>query len=165
MARSAGINVEVMFIEAVQTNKSKRKIDLDKRNEPAKKQKMLTKPTDDHTQKKQNDFLKLTIPSNIPQLVTKSDETQSVATLDYKIDEVVWAKIKGSPHWPAKITRINSNKMITVYWFNDYRTTKLYKTQLFKFLINFELFVQKFDQHIGLKKAAHEALIYYGSTV
>lgn len=86
-----------------------------------------------------------------------------VARIEYKIDEIVWAKIKGYPHWPARIKGFSGNgRMVLVYWFNDYRTTKIYRTQLFKFLENFDEFAKKFDQTIGLKTAAQEALIIFG---
>lgn len=189
MARSNGIDIEVMYIEAIQNNKSKRKIDLGENERTTKKRKIETKPaatneplSDNQIQKKRNSYL---VPANstdsphdslvpvdsndqtneMAQSVTKNDITQTVARIEYKINEVVFAKIKGYPHWPAKIKRFDSNKMVTVVWFNDYRTTKIYKTQLSKFLVNFERLASTFDQHIGLKKAAHEGLIYFGCTM
>lgn len=181
MARSSGIDIEVMYIEAIQTNKSKRKIDHGGEHERiAKKRKIDVKPVVqpvaihkspgyNQMQKDENSCLVSTnsndIPNEMAQVVVKEENTQIVARIDYKINEVVWAKIKGFPHWPAKLKRIDSNKMVTVVWFNDYRTTKIYKTQLSKFLLNFEQFAHTFEQHIGLKKAAHEALIYFGSTI
>lgn len=87
-----------------------------------------------------------------------------VVKIEYRIGEVVWAKIKGSPAWPAKIKFFASSRMVVVTWFNDYRTTKIYKTQLFKFLTHFDAFAKNFDSSIGLKTAAQEALIYYGNS-
>lgn len=89
----------------------------------------------------------------------------TVAVISFKIDEVVWAKIKGHVHWPAKIKSFANSKMVIVVWFNDYRTTKIYRTQLFKFLNNFDEFAKRFDDTVGLKKAALEALSYYGTSV
>lgn len=87
----------------------------------------------------------------------------ALSQIDYRIGEVVWAKIKRYPHWPAKIKGFPSTRTVEVVWFNDYRTTKVYKSQLFKFLIHFEEFAKKFDDTVGLKTAAQEGLIYYGN--
>lgn len=98
--------------------------------------------------------------------VTQEQNVRNViARIDNKIDEVVWAKIKGHTHWPAKIKAFPSSKMAIVVWFNDYRTTKIYRTQLFKFLVHFDEFSKKFDQIIGLETAAQEALIYFGQSL
>lgn len=99
-----------------------------------------------------------------PSTSQKSNEkVETVAEIDFKIGEIVWAKIKGFPHWPAEIVTFHSNKMLEVVWFNDYRKTKLYKTQLFKFLTNFETFSTNFDNAVGLQTAAKEAMISYMS--
>lgn len=95
---------------------------------------------------------------------TTASHSQVLDTISFKINEVVWAKIRGFPHWPAKIKAF-SNKMVVVVWFNDYRTTKLYRSQLYKFLPSFDEFAKKFNDHIGLEKAAKEGLIYFGSTL
>lgn len=52
--------------------------------------------------------------------------------------------------------------MIIVTWFNDYRTTKMYRTQIFKFLLHYDEYSKKFDETIGLRIAAQEALMCYG---
>lgn len=94
----------------------------------------------------------------------KPTPNAQLTRIEFKIDEVVWAKIKGHPHWPAKVKAF-ANKMVIVTWFNDYRTTKIYRTQLFKFLINYDEFSKKFGSTVGLEKAAHEALIYFGASL
>lgn len=81
------------------------------------------------------------------------------------VNEIVWAKIKGFVHWPCKVLSFRGKLMAEVYWFNDYRKTKLYKTQLYKFLKNFDKFAERFDDTIGLRTAATEALICYGHNV
>lgn len=91
--------------------------------------------------------------------ITKKTTTMEVAIMDFQIDEVVWAKLRGFVHWPAKVKAFCKN-MIIVVWFNDYRTTKLYKSQLSKFLPNFDEYSKKFDKTVGLKTAAQEALIF-----
>lgn len=82
----------------------------------------------------------------------------TVANFPFKIDEVVWGKIRG-PHWPCRIIGIG-DRWFEVEWFNDYRTTKLYRSQLFKFCPNFEIFSEKFTTTVGLKDATEEALHY-----
>lgn len=85
--------------------------------------------------------------------------------MDFKLNETIWAKIKGHPHWPAKIKSFPSHRMAGVVWYNDYRRTKVYKTQLFKFLTHFDQFAARFDDTVGLKAAAQEALICYGQNL
>lgn len=89
----------------------------------------------------------------------------TVAQIEFKIGEIVWARIKGFPAWPARIKSFPSNKMAVVYWFNDYRITKLYRTQMYKFLNNFDEFSKKFGDTVGLETAAREALICYGNDI
>lgn len=85
-----------------------------------------------------------------------------VAQVQFKVGEIVWARIKGYPSWSARIISFPSNKMAWVTWFNDYRKTKLYRTQLYKFLLNFDEFAKRFKDSVGLETAAKEALICYG---
>lgn len=82
-----------------------------------------------------------------------------VAVLEFSVNEVVWGKIRGWPHWPARITTIEGKKF-EVQWFNDYRKSKLFRTQLYKFVDNFKEFSKLFPQKIGLECAAKEACIY-----
>lgn len=90
---------------------------------------------------------------------------EALAVIEFKVKEIVWAKIKGYPAWPARIQSFPSAKMASVIWFNDYRTTKIYRTQLFKFLKFFDRYSINFDKTIGLKKAALEGLYYYGKEI
>lgn len=94
-----------------------------------------------------------------------SAEANVVARIDFAVGDVVWAKFKGFPHWPARITAFTSKLMVEVFWFNDYRRTRIYRTQLFTFLPHFEEFSLKFDDHIGLRTAAREAMIYFGNSL
>lgn len=104
-------------------------------------------------------------PTGRPNGMDKNDEIPNVvACIDYKVGETVWAKIKGSPHWPAKIKALPSSTKAIVVWFNDYRITKIYKTQMYKFIIHFDQFSKQFDEKVGLRVAAEEALRYYGTT-
>lgn len=88
-----------------------------------------------------------------------------VSKIDFTIGEIVWAKIRGSPHWPAKIKSFPKDRTATVVWFNDYRTTTIFRTQLSKFLVHFDEYSVKFDTTVGLKTAAMEALICLGQNL
>lgn len=111
----------------------------------------------------------LAMPLNTSNLSTMSNSTHDttasnalqIDTIQFKMNEIVWAKIKGYPGWPAQIISFESNRMALVRWFNDYCQTKLYCTQLSKFFINFELHAKNFDKTVGLKTAAREALYSY----
>lgn len=95
---------------------------------------------------------------------SKRMETQqipntTVAVMPFKINEIVWGKIRGWPHWPARITVLEGRRY-EVIWFNDYRKSKLFPSQVFKFTENFEKFAVKFPNSVGLQTAAKEALIF-----
>lgn len=112
------------------------------------------------------------IPEDVPPIVESTsapilepDEENQIAVIEFRVGEIVWAKIKGFPHWPAVIKSFPSDRMAIVIWFNDYRKTKIYRTQLFKFLANFETFAKRFDDVIGLKTAAQEGLMCYGQNM
>lgn len=77
-------------------------------------------------------------------------------------NEVVWGRIKGWPVWPAKIKRIEP-KTYEVVWFNDYRTSKLSKNQIYKFHSNFAEFTKNAHSKIGLSTAIKEALMFIAS--
>lgn len=94
-------------------------------------------------------------------------EPNEIAELEYSIGEVIWAKIRGFPCWPARIVGIKSGKTQSydIIWFNDYRRSNVFKTQIFKFHPNYERFSIKFSTHMGLETAAKEALIHLGSNL
>lgn len=91
--------------------------------------------------------------------------TNIVAKIDFKVGDVVWAKIRGCPFWPAKIERIYGVKlqMIEILWFNDYRRSKVYRTQIESFLPNFRKNSKFFKEKVGLETAAKEAVLYMTS--
>lgn len=105
------------------------------------------------------------VPNESKPALLSNPEQKVIARIEFKINEVIWAKLRGFKPWPAKICSFPSNKMVEVIWFNDYRRTKLYKTQLFKFLQYFDEFAKNFSTTVGLETAAKEALIYYGQNV
>lgn len=56
----------------------------------------------------------------------RSDMTsKAVAIFPFDVD----GKIRGWPHWPAKVLRIERRRF-EVEWFNDYRRTKLFRSQM-----------------------------------
>lgn len=83
----------------------------------------------------------------------------TLALNDFCMNEVVWGKLKGWPHWPARVTAIEGRRY-ELYWFNDFRKSKVYRTQLFKFAANFETFSKHFSTSFALAKAAQEAITY-----
>lgn len=80
----------------------------------------------------------------------------------FSVGDVFWGKMRGWCHWPAKIVAIDSKK-IEVVWFNDYRRSKLFRTQLFNFYENSQEFTKKCTSNVGLDTAVKEALIYLGN--
>lgn len=90
-----------------------------------------------------------------------------IAIIDFQVNDIVWVKLKGSPFWPAKIERIygQRNQMLEVFWFNDYRRSKVNKGQAQPFLRNFRKHAKSFNHHIGLEAAAKEAILYGTSTL
>lgn len=91
---------------------------------------------------------------------TKSEKVLShdIAQNDFDIGEIVWCKLKGHNHWPCKIENFDHGKIV-VRWFNDYRYSTVFKSQLFKFSENCEAFSKK--KSVALQIAIKEALIMY----
>lgn len=87
------------------------------------------------------------------------EPTLVVATNPFRVDEVIWGKIRGAHHWPAKVLSFKDRR-IFVEWFNDYRTTGLFRSQIYKFGPNFPIFTEKLDDVVGLRGAVEEALRY-----
>lgn len=94
-----------------------------------------------------------------------ADNSKALVKPDFVLNEIIWAKIKGSAHWPAKIERMvvtaSGLLLYDIKWYNDYRRSKIHRTQAFKFLQNFEKYAVKFDHVIGLRTAAFEAMYEY----
>lgn len=89
----------------------------------------------------------------------EENSVTTVATVSFNIDETVWGKLRGSPHWPAKIIAIEGRRY-EVRWYNDDRTSKLFLSQIFKFRQHFKRFSVKFPTSVGLEDAAKHALIH-----
>lgn len=83
----------------------------------------------------------------------------AITTREFELGEIVWAKLKGSPHWPATVLNVYGSRrqMLEVFWLNDYRTIKINKGQASKFLPNFDKYSQ--NTMIGLQTAIREAKI------
>lgn len=94
--------------------------------------------------------------------IVRADSKPNSIVEQYTVNEVVWAKIKGSIPWPAKITSIATTglKRYEVVWFNDYRKSKLYRSQISKFHTHFIEFSVHFPKSIKVETAAKEALLY-----
>lgn len=84
--------------------------------------------------------------------------SKTVSVIEFSMDEVVFAKIKGYPTWPAKIVGFE-NKRCEIQWFNDYRRSKVFRSQLFKFN---DANVDKFSKakKLGVETAIKEAIVY-----
>lgn len=87
---------------------------------------------------------------------TKENLKKTIAQIDYNLGEIVWCKIKGYSHWPAQVESFDKGKVL-VRWFNDYRSTSVYKSQLFKFSENCITFSK--NKSIPQQTAIKEALI------
>lgn len=152
--------IEQKQIDSIVELNSKKKNDSSVVEKKSRKQKKL-----DHTDSPKEDEV---FEINPITPVTSSDGkhnsniTGVISLQQFAIGEVVFAKIKGSPHWPAKIVSFD-NKRYEIFWFNDYRTSKVFVSQLFKFEINFNEFAKKFQKNIALETASNEALIFLAS--
>lgn len=74
----------------------------------------------------------------------------------FVISEIVWCKLSGFHHWPAKILRFEGKKIV-VFWYNDYRQSSVFLSQLFPFEKYCLLFSKNVS--IALGTAIKEALI------
>lgn len=84
-------------------------------------------------------------------------KSNAVAVMQFTPNEVVWAKLRGHPHWPAKIVTIENNKF-EIVWFNDYRKSKVFRSQLYKFHDYLDEY--RHVRKIGFEKALKEAILY-----
>lgn len=139
----------------------------EKPNVPTKRSNTVEEKRSDSSQQEENNSV---VEPKEPNLSldhanSNADIPLTVSIIDYKINEVVWAKIKGYSFWPGKIKSFPSSQTAEIVWFNDYRRTKVFKTQMKKFLPHFEECAKKFDDVVGLRCAAQEGLIYFGSTM
>nr|6KCO_A Chain A, LD23804p [Drosophila melanogaster]6KCO_B Chain B, LD23804p [Drosophila melanogaster]6KCO_C Chain C, LD23804p [Drosophila melanogaster]6KCO_D Chain D, LD23804p [Drosophila melanogaster]6KCO_E Chain E, LD23804p [Drosophila melanogaster]6KCO_F Chain F, LD23804p [Drosophila melanogaster]6KCO_G Chain G, LD23804p [Drosophila melanogaster]6KCO_H Chain H, LD23804p [Drosophila melanogaster]6KCO_I Chain I, LD23804p [Drosophila melanogaster]6KCO_J Chain J, LD23804p [Drosophila melanogaste len=58
----------------------------------------------------------------------------------YSIGDLVFAKVKGYPPWPAKITKSNNNKKYNVYFYGTGETANIKLEDLFPYASNKERF-------------------------
>lgn len=81
---------------------------------------------------------------------------KTVAVNNFSVGTIVWCKIKGFRHWPARIVKLEGKK-ITVFWYNDYRISTVSILQLTPFV----KFCKKYSKSatISLSTAIKEALI------
>lgn len=78
---------------------------------------------------------------------------------DFSESEIVWAKLRGSPHWPAQVLSFINNKA-EIFWFGDGRKSIVFTTQLFKFNSNLAEFSKKCNSNGKLLVAMNEAVCY-----
>lgn len=83
-----------------------------------------------------------------------------VALPHYKVGDVVWCKLKGSPNWPAKVKEIygKHNQMLKLVWFNDNRLSAVHQGQVSKFCPS--SIVTNTTDDIGVVTAIKEAIHY-----
>ncbi|XP_043652033.1 PC4 and SFRS1-interacting protein [Drosophila teissieri] len=62
------------------------------------------------------------------------------AAASYNIGDLVFAKVKGYPPWPAKITKSNNNKKYNVYFYGTGETANIKVEDLFPYANNKERF-------------------------
>ncbi|EDV53118.1 hepatoma-derived growth factor-related protein 2 [Drosophila erecta] len=62
------------------------------------------------------------------------------AAASYSIGDLVFAKVKGYPPWPAKITKSNNNKKYNVYFYGTGETANIKVEDLFPYANNKERF-------------------------
>ncbi|KAI8046926.1 hypothetical protein M5D96_003146, partial [Drosophila gunungcola] len=62
------------------------------------------------------------------------------AAKSYSIGDLVFAKVKGYPPWPAKITKSNNNKKYNVYFYGTGETANIKVEDLFPYADNKEKF-------------------------
>ncbi|XP_017055713.1 PC4 and SFRS1-interacting protein [Drosophila ficusphila] len=62
------------------------------------------------------------------------------AAKSYNIGDLVFAKVKGYPPWPAKITKSNNNKKYNVYFYGTGETANIKVEDLFRYAENKERF-------------------------
>lgn len=83
---------------------------------------------------------------------------KEVAAIDFSIGDIVWGKIKGFCHWPAKIVEFSKGK-VTLWWYKDYRYSSVFKSQIYKFSEHCSTFSKKAESSPALQAAIKEALI------
>lgn len=92
----------------------------------------------------------------VPLKLSKNDTADgTVAVIPFKVGDVVWCQLRGHPIWPAQVKEIIDN-YATIVWFNDYRTSKVHRTQLslFNYMPTFT------KKNVKQETAIKEALLY-----
>lgn len=103
--------------------------------------------------------------SNQTEAISNTNESNPIriiAQQQFRISEIVWAKLGHFPSWPCKIERLYGvrNQMVEVLWFNDFRRSKMHIANIYKFFDKFQEFSKDADIHVGLNRAIKEAIIY-----
>lgn len=84
---------------------------------------------------------------------------KAISENNFSIGAIVWCKLKGYRHWPAKVLGFDQNKII-VRWFNDNRRqSTVFASQIQQF--SRHCFAYSQNVSISLATAIKEALIEY----
>lgn len=83
---------------------------------------------------------------------------KEIVEIEFSMGDIVWGKIKGFYNWPAKIVGFSEEK-VTIRWFNDYRYSSVFKSQICKFEEHCITFSKKAKSSPALETAIKEALI------
>lgn len=142
------------------------KTELESNYSPKHSTKKCSVANDESTSNAQPDNVTLVAENEKNHNNEREVDARTVAKPDFVVGDIVWAKIRGHPFWPAKIENMYGvkNHMCEILWFNDHRRTKVHKATLKFFLPNFDTHKKEFANHIGLETAAKEAVIYATST-
>lgn len=152
-----GIDSDAFYDELVPQTKRRKTVN---KKEMIAVEKQHIEESFDDSANKANDIPSTSSISKVVE--TRIDVNKQICLAPFKVGEVVWAKMRGYPCWPAKVENIYGARMhmARVYWFNDYRKSPMHIGALSKFFVNFTEFAKHKDSHIGLETAIKEALIY-----
>lgn len=87
-----------------------------------------------------------------------ADANKVISENNFEIGSIVWCKLKGFRHYPAKIVSFFQKKYL-VRWYNDYRLSSVFTSQLQPF--SKYCLVYSENVSISLATAIKEALIEY----
>lgn len=148
-------NDEIANMLQIRKTASQPKLKKDHPNSPVNRPKRKLIPNEAAIRKAAS---QLDLKEDNPNPPAKRLKKNTIAIIEYRLNEIVWCKLKGHPHWPGKIVGCEKQKF-EILWFNDYRKSKVFRSQLFKFNDqNFGEFSR--NSKIGLEKAIKEAIIY-----
>lgn len=72
-----------------------------------------------------------------------------------QVNELVWAKMRGFPHWPGVIENITRRGKYSIHFFGDYTRSEITASNIWNFFEGFSLYSDSSNQK--LRKAVDEA--------